>query len=951
MKRIYALISLLFLLVNISALQSQENRTVAAIVADVLAQMPANNQVDYNKQLADILSTGEEGVLALVKMLYAPGQGDNSKVEYALSGISHYPAGKGDESLRLTTSNAYVKALNIVDGREKKAFIISQLQIIGKDESVDALSRYLNEEGLSDPAARALASIGTEKAVQALRSALLRRDVTPNALRDIIFALGETHISDTENLLKDVIAIRDEDYQKAIFYALSHVGGKSSLNELSSGAEKVNLDWDKTGANEAYIALLKRLVEQGDTQEASKAASELLKKAAKECKAHTRNAALQILLSVEKVKGLKRVQAALKDASREYRNAALDYTSDFASREVYVELLKTMMKAKPEAKADILNWIGRESQIPEKNALIRTLNIRFDLPAGQVILDQLKSSDSSVKQAAVWASVKIGDASFIPSLASLLTHTDVSDVSLGCDALIAFRGDVVPDVARIIPGAPDAGKIAAVEILAIRKAHTRINTVLDLIKTGSPDVKKAAYTALKNVATDKDLTLLCGMLETAGATAVSPLQQAVIASVTSLPAKEQASVISRRMLQAGEDARYLYYVVLSATGDKDALATIVAGFRQGNGVPREAAFEALLAWKGTESADELYAICEDSSASAYFDRALTAYVRSVSANAALTGESRYLSLRKAMEIARTGEQKNSILRQIGRTGCLQALLYAGRFLDDKPVQQAAANAIMNIALNNTSYTGVEVRELLNKVSAVLDNPDADYQRENIRKHLEELSKEELKLNRTEPFTLSDEEKKEGYKVLFDGTNMSEWTGNTIDYTLQDGVIALIPGKGSGGNLYSKGEYANFVLRFDFQLAPAANNGLGIRTPKEGDAAYAGMELQILDNEHPDYKNLNVYQYHGSVYGILPAKRGFLKPAGEWNTQEVIADGDRIKVTLNGEVILDGNIREATKNGTPDKREHSGLFNKKGHIGFLGHGSAVKFRDIRIKELK
>jgi hypothetical protein len=135
------------------------------------------------------------------------------------------------------------------------------------------------------------------------------------------------------------------------------------------------------------------------------------------------------------------------------------------------------------------------------------------------------------------------------------------------------------------------------------------------------------------------------------------------------------------------------------------------------------------------------------------------------------------------------------------------------------------------------------------------------------------------------------------------------------------------------------------------LTPGANNGLGIRTPMEGDAAYVGMELQILDNEAPIYKDLAPYQYHGSVYGIIPAKRGFLKPAGEWNYQEVTANGDYIKVVLNGTVIVDGNIREATKNGTPDKQQHPGLFNKKGHIAFLGHGSHLKFRNIRIKELK
>ena len=111
-----------------------------------------------------------------------------------------------------------------------------------------------------------------------------------------------------------------------------------------------------------------------------------------------------------------------------------------------------------------------------------------------------------------------------------------------------------------------------------------------------------------------------------------------------------------------------------------------------------------------------------------------------------------------------------------------------------------------------------------------------------------------------------------------------------------------------------------------------------------------MELQILDNDAPIYADLQDHQYHGSVYGVIPAKRGALKPLGEWNYQEVIADGDNIKITLNGTTILEGNLREASKNGTLDGLEHPRLLNKSGHIGFLGHGSKVKFRNIRIKEL-
>ena len=206
------------------------------------------------------------------------------------------------------------------------------------------------------------------------------------------------------------------------------------------------------------------------------------------------------------------------------------------------------------------------------------------------------------------------------------------------------------------------------------------------------------------------------------------------------------------------------------------------------------------------------------------------------------------------------------------------------------------------------------------------------------------------LNNSE-YTVPAEEAKEGFKPLFNGLNFDGWTGNLIDYHVDNGEIVLYLDNGpSHGNIFTSAEYSDFIVRFEFQLTPAANNGLGIRAPLEGDAAYRGMEIQVLDNEDPVYATLAPYQYHGSVYGVIPAKRGYLKPIGQWNYEEVIAKGNRIKVTLNGTVILDGDIKEASKNGTLDHREHPGLLNEKGHIGFLGHGSVVKFKNIRLREL-
>ena len=203
---------------------------------------------------------------------------------------------------------------------------------------------------------------------------------------------------------------------------------------------------------------------------------------------------------------------------------------------------------------------------------------------------------------------------------------------------------------------------------------------------------------------------------------------------------------------------------------------------------------------------------------------------------------------------------------------------------------------------------------------------------------------------TKQIGLNQEEIDNGFVSLFNGKNLNGWQGNRTDYYAENGILVVNPKNGGHGNLYTDKEYSDFIFRFEFKLTPGANNGLGIRAPLEGDAAYVGMELQILDNTAAIYANLHKYQYHGSVYGVIPAKRGYLNPVGDWNYEEVIVKGSHVKVVLNGTTILDGDIKEASKNGTKDGNDHPGLNRDKGYIGFLGHGSELFFRNIRVKDL-
>lgn len=190
----------------------------------------------------------------------------------------------------------------------------------------------------------------------------------------------------------------------------------------------------------------------------------------------------------------------------------------------------------------------------------------------------------------------------------------------------------------------------------------------------------------------------------------------------------------------------------------------------------------------------------------------------------------------------------------------------------------------------------------------------------------------------------------GFVTLFDGKSLAGWTveGKTgSGYIVRDGV--LVCPKDGGGNLLSVNEYENFVLRFEYKLDPGGNNGVAIRTPREGNPAFMGIESQILDDPHPMYKDLQPYQYHGSLYGLVASKRGATKPAGEWNSEEIVANGRTFIVRVNGKTIIETDLNKFS-NG-PAMLEHPGMFRTKGHIGFMGHGpEEVQFRNIRIREL-
>jgi hypothetical protein len=190
---------------------------------------------------------------------------------------------------------------------------------------------------------------------------------------------------------------------------------------------------------------------------------------------------------------------------------------------------------------------------------------------------------------------------------------------------------------------------------------------------------------------------------------------------------------------------------------------------------------------------------------------------------------------------------------------------------------------------------------------------------------------------------------EGFLPLFDGKSLEGWDlvgGAGPGYQVHDGL--LVCHAETGGVFFTRKEYSDFVLRFEFRLEPGGNNGVALRAPLQGAPAYQGMEIQILDDDAARYANLRPWQYHGSVYGVFPARRGALKKAGLWNSEEIVCRGSCVRVTVNGQVVVDGDLDGVTDPAV--LKAHPGILRRSGHVGFMSHGSRVEFRNIRIRDL-
>ncbi len=302
-NKIISMLSVFFLFTgSIFQTLSQDSRTLQTKIADLLAQMPASDPGLLDKLMQEVAVFGGDGLIEIAGMLNAPGQGNDAAVRFTIGSFTNYINRPGLESLRLSAAKAYCVALEKVNDKDIKAFLITQLQFAGKDETVSLLEKYLVDEQLCDPAARALVSIGSSSAFEALLSTLPKVDGP--RLNSIVQALGDGKYTKALILLNKLVSYPDLRLKKTVLYAISNIGDVQSEKLLYSEAKNSDFTYEPVRATDAYLQWIERLIENGNTGLAEKNSSLIIKDCTNEKQVQTRCKALALLTKIQAEKAL-----------------------------------------------------------------------------------------------------------------------------------------------------------------------------------------------------------------------------------------------------------------------------------------------------------------------------------------------------------------------------------------------------------------------------------------------------------------------------------------------------------------------------------------------------------------------------------------------------------------------------------------------------------------------
>ena len=835
-------------------------RTTETIVADGLAQLPAADAKVFNQVMGELAATGSKGVEMIAAMLVPADKGKNATFEYALNGVVAYVTDPAHEALRDDVRKGLLAAIDRCGDDANRAFLFSQLQFCSTAADAAAMARYLDDPYLADYALRALVSTpGTEALLLAEAG---KDDLTAARKQALAYAFAEKRLAAAEPFLLTWLEGADAQTAEQIYNALAACGSQASVKPLAAAAAKTGCAWNDAGAADAYLRLLARLAAAGDAR-AVKAARGLLK-----CDLqYIRGGALAILVdALGAGKAMPYVLKAVEEGPAEYRYAALQSLGK-GDDKLFAQVAAGMPRYDAAAQAAVIGWLGECGAVSQAD----------------VITAAVASPDDRVAEAAIAASGRIGGEKALRALAGAL---EGPHAGAAMKALLAFNGQINPEVERLL-AKDDAGVLVpALKLAAARRMSAAADRVFALLGSSDAEVRAAAYGALPFVAQPQHMDRLSALLDASDEAHTAAIQSALIRTSGQLPADRRYSAVAGYMKASETPARY--YPVLAQSGTQEAVASLLDGFRSGN---RDAAFAALLTVENPAMTDILYGIAAENPM--LTDRALMRYA-DLASQAAVTPIRRYQLYRQALALRPSAAVQAKLLGYLSGVYALPALMLAAEYLDDAQTAAPAAAAVKTIVAKCNPMPGGEAvckaLERAHEVYKELAKSDAD-----AGYAVDELT------------GLLGKIPADGFAVL-PADGLAGWT-----------AVAVNPAE-TPATIGTEKEYENFELWIEWR--------------SEGEAGMAVRSMPLIRLGGAAGTGLADGKAARTVADNAP---------GTWNTLYVKVVDDRITLVENGVKVAENAVM--TNLCAPGEPVYA-----QGRIELAGQGALVAFRNLWINEL-
>jgi len=712
-------LALFFLTVSVYG--SAVNREFKEDINDILAAFPAGSSEEMEELTSEILALGKDGIIELCLMLESSEKTTRTGAEYAVYGLAVSTARLLREEDRFLVSKAFIKSLKFLKDKNTKGFILGQLQLIGKRETVKPAARYLTDKDLCEPAARALQSIGTERAEKALLKSL--DSVSGDRLITMIKALGELRSKKAVKKIRPYASSQDKDIRRVSLYALANIGDPLCMDLMGKARLRSSV-YERKRAPLVYLLYVGRLAEAGYKEISMNMCRDMIAGYTAEDESQVPCSALDLLVAIAGEKAMDDLLEAAGSQVVELRQKALELSIDLYSAEMKENWIRKTEESSPEVQAEILAMLGKTG----------------DKSLAPFFRSKLHSESRTIRMAAVMPLCVAEGEKAVIDLFGLLSSGEEEEIQLVKEALLGFKAEaVIPEIKTRFKEMPVKVRMALIGVISGKRAFDCVDLVLSQLTGGDEDLRRTALLNLESIVDEDNISMLIDLLrQTDDKKEILWLQKALQSACGFIEAPElRADKVISALAEAEGVQKLLFLKPLSEIGGEKALNAVLEARQSKNPEVSLEAFSTLVQWKGLEAAEELLAASRETFDKKFRYLALRSYIRIVT-ESALDDAEELARIRRVKDILQEGEEKRLFLSGLGEIKTLSSMKEAAFFLENEELREKAAGVMAKIALPEPLYSGLsgdEVVSLLEKALLVIED---EYQRERILDYIEEM---------------------------------------------------------------------------------------------------------------------------------------------------------------------------------------------------------------------